>query len=816
MRKILNSIGKPALAILLSIAALLTFLPLSVFALALQDAAASDSTTYSDEPFELIDLREENAKYFQNTDGTKVVAVYDTPVHRVDENGVWQDIDNTLAKSGDEYATSDARVKFSKKITGNETFFTLHEGNHKITFGLSGAIKKTRGEVIENTTEHPEDATQLQKMMTLDKLNSCILYADILEGVDLEYIVAPGSIKENIIVKEQLNAYSYTFELELNGLAASLDANGRVLLSDTSSGETVYVIPAGYMIDANGAISYDVTYALQETGTGKYSLTVTANSAWINASDRAFPVKIDPSINSSWASSVTDLQITSGINSPDTNDVRTITVTSTSSMYWKLNVLPYLSPFANIISASYRIYYNSVFLGKNETDYSIGIYDVLTNWDATLVWNQAYATTNPQGQRASTYTCDERVGAYGSYSTLNITPIAKGWYEGENYGLCIAAKNPNQKGGVMIYSSDDSSYMSSFPTVTICYEEIRGIEDYWSYATQDAGFAGSGAINYANGQLTFAVPTLTTTDALFGFTPTLYYNAGFAGVAVTSETAATPTSYAYMPYGFHSNMHDTLQYDLGIGGYVWLDGDGTEHEFKLSEANDGTYVDQDGLQLTLAIEESTATITDANHYKRHFQEGAEGFFEMNCLIDPSGNRLYFNGSSISVRPAGYDSGFAQMYIYYIDNVPYLFLNQVSGEAVILRYSYTPTGSIGSTYNRYLRQVVRAHGSTSALVWESFYNSNSNADTAAIQVDAVADYTYNEDGSLASVTNELSQYCISYTYDNIGRVTAVEEFADSGLSTAGQKITFEYLTSATRVRTSGTDDIHGNADDLLTT
>ena len=43
MKKILNSIGKPALAMLLSIATLLTFLPLSVFALALQDAAAGDS-----------------------------------------------------------------------------------------------------------------------------------------------------------------------------------------------------------------------------------------------------------------------------------------------------------------------------------------------------------------------------------------------------------------------------------------------------------------------------------------------------------------------------------------------------------------------------------------------------------------------------------------------------------------------------------------------------------------------------------------------------------------------------------------------------
>ncbi|MBE6630736.1 MAG: hypothetical protein E7624_07815 [Ruminococcaceae bacterium] len=79
------------------------------------------------------------------------------------------------------------------------------------------------------------------------------------------------------------------------------------------------------------------------------------------------------------------------------------------------------------------------------------------------------------------------------------------------------------------FATSTAPVASQQPLLTIVYEEIKGLEDYWSYAAQDAGFAGSGAINYATGHLTFAVPTLTTTDALFGYTPTLYYNTSLAG-----------------------------------------------------------------------------------------------------------------------------------------------------------------------------------------------------------------------------------------------------------------------------------------------
>ena len=82
----------------------------------------ADSQEYTDneligEVVEIVSLREKNVKHFHLADGTYEAVVYAHPVHRKDENGVWQDIDNNLSLTDDgilqKYRTSDSRVKFA-------------------------------------------------------------------------------------------------------------------------------------------------------------------------------------------------------------------------------------------------------------------------------------------------------------------------------------------------------------------------------------------------------------------------------------------------------------------------------------------------------------------------------------------------------------------------------------------------------------------------------------------------------------------------------------------------------------------------------
>ena len=107
------------------------------------EKTSSEAKEKIERAYEVEELRTENTKTFKIEGGAFYAAQYPTSVHRMNENGEWEDINNTLNQSGSEYTTSDARIKFAKKITGNSSIFTLHENNKKITLALEGANKKT-------------------------------------------------------------------------------------------------------------------------------------------------------------------------------------------------------------------------------------------------------------------------------------------------------------------------------------------------------------------------------------------------------------------------------------------------------------------------------------------------------------------------------------------------------------------------------------------------------------------------------------------------------------------------------------------------
>ena len=205
----MKKLGLKSLSVILSILMVIYLLPLTIFAGSFRDHQKQQSQneeeilTINSDVFELKELREESVKYFRLEDGTVAAVQYDMPVHTLDEAGEWQDIDNTLASSGSEYSTGNARVKFAKKTTGNNVLMTLHDGNYKLTMSLDGAKKKVTGNVTNFVSDFDADMRKIQKMTTLDGLSASILYENILDNIDLEYIAVSNNIKENIIVKSR-------------------------------------------------------------------------------------------------------------------------------------------------------------------------------------------------------------------------------------------------------------------------------------------------------------------------------------------------------------------------------------------------------------------------------------------------------------------------------------------------------------------------------------------------------------------------------------------------------------------------------------
>lgn len=107
-----------ALSIFLSILMVIYLVPASVYAQTAENIASLFDGNEDAEPIsesldteayalgEDVSMRTENAKYIRMSDGSYYVAMYDQPVHYLDADDVWQEIDNRLESSGSEYSTS--------------------------------------------------------------------------------------------------------------------------------------------------------------------------------------------------------------------------------------------------------------------------------------------------------------------------------------------------------------------------------------------------------------------------------------------------------------------------------------------------------------------------------------------------------------------------------------------------------------------------------------------------------------------------------------------------------------------------------------
>ena len=251
-------------SILLCFVMLLVFIPQSILAEAgeLLNGGETPGYAFSEEQApeayvlgEMTDERTPNTKTFRLSDGSFVLADYTEPVHFEDAEGKLIDYDNTLKYieddgfAGYENTASDVSMRFAEAIN-DKGLVSLQSGKYAIGMLLKDVVAGGKAG-ITNTAEAPE-GNDIDSATTLTKYSSGITYKDIYENTDLQYVLNGGNLKENIIVKERTGEYTYTFDLALEGLVASLAEDGSVLLNDDETVEAVLVIPAGYMFDAKG------------------------------------------------------------------------------------------------------------------------------------------------------------------------------------------------------------------------------------------------------------------------------------------------------------------------------------------------------------------------------------------------------------------------------------------------------------------------------------------------------------------------------------------------------------------------------------
>ncbi len=166
---------------------------------------------------EVESMRTENTKTFQRVDGSFVVALYSNSVH-YQKDGQWKNINNSLSlESEDETYTNQENafsVKFPKSLEENKSI-KLTMDDYAISWSIL-EISKSSIEVVDSDVK-------TINMKELTGIYQEVAYKNVMNGVDIQYILNGTKVKENIVLNRYIENFSLTFEYSVKNL--SLKAN---------------------------------------------------------------------------------------------------------------------------------------------------------------------------------------------------------------------------------------------------------------------------------------------------------------------------------------------------------------------------------------------------------------------------------------------------------------------------------------------------------------------------------------------------------------------------------------------------------------
>lgn len=499
---------KRIFSIVLAVALLVSAVPIS---LAVQDLFIEETT--SKIVREVTELREESVKHFLCEDGSYIAATYSAPVH-YKENGEWKEIDNslsldrsTLSESGKPTYTTKAgglSVSIPQNFSDGQKITAQNKG-YEIGFGINAnqndASLKTSASVVEIealssntevvmsdtvkrinnvTTASTLDSNDIEaynaEIMTVDNQSSAVTYEEIMPDTDFEYIVTSNSIKENIVVYEPQYEYTYSFDMDFDGLTPVINPDNSIsLIEPNNPDETIFFIEAPYMYDSNNEESIDIEMSLASNG-DEYVMTLVASDKWINAPERVFPVVIDPTIQL-LNSNINDVFVINGLYDDSPRVKKEIRVgrnlTNITRTYVKIT-LPTIPTASVITDANFTLTKDYFYREMFEDDIDIKVYDCrnVAEWTPdTVTWNNQPFGNSANSYRSKGAECLDYIFASGSKTkyVFDITSAVQRWYDtGINNGLMFASSDEVDKVQVDFHSSRVSD-SANRPAMTFTY-----------------------------------------------------------------------------------------------------------------------------------------------------------------------------------------------------------------------------------------------------------------------------------------------------------------------------------------------------------
>ncbi len=508
---------------------------------------------------EILDLREGNRKVFRMSDGTEQAVYYSETVHVLDEaTNAYIDVDNTVIEEEDGRHFVNAKSRFKARFSReeeNDELFSIESGMHRVTVSAKKTGKQRNKGVKPEVRK--KTAAGVERTDTL-------VYTDVQAGADYAYSVTGDGVKEDIVVRERADVYRYPFVIDQENVTAVHDqANKRIAFVSNETGEEVFFIPAPFMTDKNGAVSTAVSYEVKNTASGSMILNIVADSQWMNAEGRAFPVVIDPQIQRSGSSAMTTYSWDNGyLYNASLHTVGAAVVTegpcNAKRMYVKFR-MPVLPRNPRIKKAELKFFQESS-SGDCIGCPKIGIYRVPQ--EPCLGECTPYHSSNLI-DFAQMQVEDEENPEIVSYTfdiTTLLDQVNKGELESKYLVLKMVEEKPEFENSVVLYGASQTGAYA--PRLTVTYESSYGVNTSYRTHTHELGRFGQGSIDLQCGNLMFESEDFAWAGTRMPVTIKHLYNSALGAYQYTAnstiELPAANFNLMKVGNGFKLNIMQSL------------------------------------------------------------------------------------------------------------------------------------------------------------------------------------------------------------------------------------------------------------------
>ena len=728
---------------------------------------------------EIPELRGENSKVFRMSDGTEQAVFYAEPIHVFDEEAqCFETADNTLIEKESAFVSGKSRftAEFSKDSASNELFH-IADGTHRVTV-LTAKTAKQKQVPVAALKKAATDKIAAADDLVPDR----VVFEKAEAGADFTYSLTGSGVKEDIVVREKADIYRYSFLLRMENVTAEFDEEEkRIAFMDLENGEEVFHIPAPFMSDADGNLSADVSYDVRTLDSGEIFLTVTADSEWINAEERAFPVVIDPQIKLSSTSAMTTYSWVGGkMSSASTHTVGTNGSgdgsCNANRMYIKLQ-MPTLPRNPRIKKAELKFSQSS---GSAQCGGcpKLGLYQVNENI-VTGTCTPVSSSDLIDYNTMKTGHCED--GSIISY-TFDITKLLDAVNKDEtpyaNLVMKMLDETSSCNDKIVLYGSAYSG--DSAPQLIVTYESSYGVNTSYRTHTHELGRFGQGSIDLACGNLMLGSEDFAWAGNRMPVTLKHLYNSALASYQYTANSGIklNTANFASMKlgYGFKLNVMQSMvsasfQHEgTAYIGYVYIDENGEEIYFKKSSK---TTCCESNTQCYNLYEDVTGGDMLYDPEKRILTSDSDTY-----LFDASGRLIRVTDEHKNSMIITYTSG--------------RITSVTDGAGRVFFFEYT---------GDYLRSITAPDNTRILYTYSgNLLNAVTYPDGKKVEIS----YTSNKPVQIVLSDNGTNVYKVAYAYSG-NRVVSVTEYGfENGTAVIGASTAYSYSAASRRTVATTTE------------